>query len=344
MTDNTSALKMMSVGDVIDYSIEVYKRNFKKLTTLTLIFYIPFIFLVSLVLSYFSADMENLSNFEMQGQSQANFTYFQIAYYISILVILLFYLIYSLTLKTVFDASVAKIVYFDAVYNTRYDIKSVIKECFKKLKTLFINRLLYYLIIFGVVAGAYILMFIVLVLMMLGFMSAGFMASEPDTLTGIFIVIGLVALLLILLLPLMFLISYFYAKYGMGIHSVIIESKGPAEAISRCNDIGRRSFWSISLSFMLGLILFFAVPSIISVAAQSLTSNNKVLYMSAYTVSQIVWAVINPYITTLLTIIFINQKIKNEGLDLEVKVDKMIKDRLQAAEVEINGDIQDEKE
>jgi hypothetical protein len=42
MAENEKVLKRMSPGDCIDYSIEVYKRNFKNLTIISLMFYVPF--------------------------------------------------------------------------------------------------------------------------------------------------------------------------------------------------------------------------------------------------------------------------------------------------------------
>lgn len=318
-------LRKMSVGDVIDYSIEIYKRNFKKLTALSLIFYIPFIFVYSIAISYLTADMDNIGiNAGIAGVDSSNLPYMLLSYYLLLFGMLGFYLLYSLTLKTVMDACIAKIVYSDVVNNSRLELKKVIKESFKKFKTLFANRILYYLIMFGIGIGFYILLFIFVLLVILGAASSSFIMAGSDPLISILIVILVIILFLLMFIPLIAVMSYFYAKFGMGVQFIAIENKGATEAISRCNEISKKSFWSISMSVILGFILYLTIPSILSAGTQSLMHFNKTLFIAANTTSQTVWALLNPFVTTLLTVIFINQKIKNEGLDLEVKVDRML--------------------
>lgn len=340
------ALQSMSVGDVIDYSIEIYKRNFKQLTTLALIFYIPFIFIYSAVISYFSADVKNMTSGRgILNNDVENFTYMFMAYYLILLGMLFFYLIYSLTIKPIFDASVVNIIYSDVVHNKNCDLKAVIKESFKNFKKLFINRILYYLILFGIGIGVYIALIIVTFLLILGVASMNFMPGKSNFAVSVIVIPVLVIVSILMLVLAAVTISYFFAKYGMSIPFIVVENKSSSEAIVRCNDISTKSFRSISMSFALGILLFFTIPAIISASTQGLVYVNKVLFMVASTAAQMIVAFLNPYVTTLLTVIFINQKIKTEGLDLEVKVDKMILEGAKAAgSVQEYGETADDSE
>ncbi|MCX7708817.1 MAG: hypothetical protein N2484_03090 [Clostridia bacterium] len=329
MKESEIALKRMSVGDVLDYSIEIYKRNFKKLSILSLIFYIPFMLIYSLVISYMSGDFINLSNnISNLDKSVENIPYMMIAYYVTILGMGLLKVVYSLTIKTVFDASVIKIVYSDALYQKEQDIKSVIKESFKKFKPLLVNRILYYLIIWGIGIGIYIvfviLMLIIIFASVFSLSSSGITHSSPNPVLSVVLIVLIGILSIAALAAMVVVIGYFYAKFGMGTHSVVLENKSGADAITRCNEIGKKSFWNISLPFILGTLLFFTIPTLMTYSAQMLAFTNKTLFVIGNTAVQLLSALINPYMTTLLTVIFINQKIKSEGLDLEVKVDKMI--------------------
>jgi hypothetical protein len=52
--DDDKLIRRMSTGDVLDYSIEIFRRNFKQIVKLALIFYIPFMVLYTVAASYLS--------------------------------------------------------------------------------------------------------------------------------------------------------------------------------------------------------------------------------------------------------------------------------------------------
>lgn len=332
MDEKCRYLTKMSIGDVLDYSIEIYKRNFKKITILALYFYVPFIFLYTLVISYFSSDL--ISNSIVPGKigSSSSFPFTIMAFYLIIMVMGFLYLIYSITLKSVMDASIAKIVYSDVTLGNVSALKTIIKDCFKRFSSLLANRVLSYLIIMGIVLGAYFVMVIIILVFTVGgvFLSTSFQKGEGAqintagaVIAGIFIGLIVVAIFLAILL----LVTYIIARYSMGIQSVIIENKTATEGISRCNSLVKKNFWHVSMTYIFGVLLFYTIPTLLTYGAQSLLLVSRNLFIAAATLVQIATAVINPFITVLLTVLFINLKIKSEGLDLELKVDILLEEQ-----------------
>lgn len=48
MIQRNTELKPMKIGDIIDYSIEIFKNNFKTFTFISLVLYIPWVFAKSM--------------------------------------------------------------------------------------------------------------------------------------------------------------------------------------------------------------------------------------------------------------------------------------------------------
>lgn len=247
MTGNDRVLRKMSVGDVLDYSVEVYKRNAKKLTLLALIFFVPFMFVYTLVVSYISSEMAGFTKGNVSpGGSASDFTYMLLAYNLILVVMVLVYFAYTVTLKAVMDTAVVRVVYSDVVNRTVQDLKSAVKEGFKKLPSLIANKILYGLILSGAVVAVYIVL--IVVILIASFSTVPFFMSNP---------------------------------------------------------------------------LIF---SLISAGAYGILFVNRSLYVVVAAVTQIITSLIYPALTVLMTMLFINLKIKKEGLDLEVKVDELLEE------------------
>ncbi len=327
-------LSNMRVGDVLDYSIEIYKKNFKQLTLLTLTFYTPFILLITFVTNSFYGDMLDFTNFvnPTSIESSADIPFKILAVYLSIFIIGIFYIVYWISLKGVMDASIIRIVFNDIVYRKKLKLKDVIKDSFGDFKNLLINKVLYGLIIFGVYLGAYIAFIILIMIITFGsvflFRDAiqfGVQGISRSWTVILAVFIGLIVLALIL--GLLAIVFYFMAKYSIGVHSVTIERKTGVEGISRCNDLGKKSFWYVALSYVFGNILFYFVPVIINYIVVGLNMFYYDNYKLVQIISgsfQVLFSILAPFLTTLLTVLFISLKIRNEGFDLELKFDKMI--------------------
>ena len=339
LNENEFALANMSVGDVLDYSIAVYKRNFKKVTLLALIFYVPFVFLYAAVISYYRDQLVNSMGTNNSTNVLADFQYIFLAYIVIFLVVGLAFIAYSLIIKSTMDASIIKIIYSDVVERKERKIKDVIKESFRKLPGLMGNKALYYLVLFGI--GLCGMIALGIVLGITAFATLSLSTHEGNTGgfgTGAFILIGTI---LIGYIGLALFISFFAVKYSFGIHAVVIENKRAAVGISRSAELTKKSFWHVFMSYFLGGLIFFTVPLLLSFGSQALISVNKWLYIVIYVCAQVIGAIIYPYIVTLTTMLFINLKIRKEGLDLEVKVDKLLEAQ-ESAKIDFNdGEVSD---
>lgn len=331
MEENSRSLSRMSIGDVIDYSIEIYKKNFKKISLLALYFHVPFMFIYTVVVSYFSKDMIGTTmNFGKVGTTpNPNLPYTIMAFYLVMLVMGLLYLAYSITLKSVMDASVAKIVYSYIVSGNTDDLKSLIKSSFKRFSSLVANRVLSYLIIAGIFFALYILFIILVMIITVGVVFITKFAPSPSKAqslsAGIIIVSVLIGIVILaVILAIFVFVANLIAKYSMGIQAVIIENKAAAQGISRCNQLSKKNFWHISMTFIFGTMLFFTIPTLLAYGAQSVLFFDKNMFVLAATAVQILTALLNPFITILLTVLFVNLKIKAEGFDLELKVDILL--------------------
>lgn len=362
MRDNERALRKMSIGDIIDYSIEIYKRNFKKLTLLALIFYVPFSFLFTLISSYIYSDLlestgyyklsEGFGIFKLsQGffssglfdpnilnNDSASITYMILAYYTLMIVMGLLYFAYSITLKVVLDASAIKIVYSDVVNNKETDARSVIRESFKKFPSLVANKVLYGLIILGIILGVYIVLVVVILILTFGIMAAAGPTAANQTGSTIAGILTVIAILLVIL-GCALLAAFLAVKFSFGLQAVVIENKGPVEGLSRSSRLTRKNFWPVFGAYFFGTLLFFAIPSILASGAGIFLLVHRYLYIVLSVTTQVVNAIIYPFLITLLTMIFINLKIKKEGLDLEVKVDILLEEQKKRDDGELSGEL-----
>jgi len=328
MTDYESNLSSMSVGDVLDYSIEVYKKNFKKLTFLALLFYVPFSFVYTLITTFLLGQFLDFAVAESFTGDFESFPYIMLAYYISLLIMSVVQFIYSITLKVVMEASIIKVVYYDAVYGRKIDVKAAIKESFKKFGSLVGSKVLYYLILFGIGSAAFgaAALAMTLLFLVLG-MSTAFYEARGSGSGDVFAVIFVAAIIIITILLYLLaaaVVAVFAIKFAFGIHAVVIENKKAGKAISRSSVLTKKSFGHVFFSFFFGAILIFMLPFMLETLAQfSLYLGNGMFALSNSAV-QVINSLLRPFLITLLTLIFINLKIKKEGLDLEVKVDKML--------------------
>jgi hypothetical protein len=323
MFQNERALKKMTAGDIIDYSVEVYKRNFKRVTILSLIFYVPFSFLYSVITNFFSKD------FLMIGQTQDVSPEASVAFVLVTMFMGVLYVFYLLTINAVMSSAVTKVIYDDIVYQRSRKLKTVISESFKRFPGLFGYKTLMYLIMIGVAMG---LMFgigivfavLTMILGLFGAMTAG---------VGGYAGVGVFAVLMIVMYALMVfssiaLVGFFYIKFGFGVQVIAVENKGATEGISRSIALSKFNYKSSFGALFFGYILYYFIPSLATGVVQVLSFLDSQVYNSIFFVAttaiNITQSIFSPFIVTLMTVIFINMKIANEGLDLEVKVDKML--------------------
>lgn len=323
--ENNKLLKKMSIGDVLDYSIEIFKSNFKQMSLLALIFYMPFMVLYSVGASYLSGEMlelvQNVETIEgAEGTMEQLSRFF--AYYLSIGLLGIFYYVYSITLKPVMDAGIIRVSYDYIVKGAVPSTRQVIREGFGRFVPLLVNRLLYGLIILGVSTVVVTVLYIGLFILLLGVFTAyaGSASKEPS----LFAVVALVILLLAVVSGVLLAIGFFTVKYFFGEQAVILENRSGAGGISRSSELTKGCFWHTGASLLLGWLLFFTIPQMLASLASLLLFVNKELYVAGTTLAQLINSILYPFLIVLSTIVFLNLKIRKEGFDLEQKVDALL--------------------
>ena len=155
MVQKDKVLKPMRIWDVADYSIEIFKNNFKTFVFISLILHIPWIFAKFLIdtpdvkegfvsfLRYI--EVTNSNSTDLLGAAGKSFVED---------VFVLLNIIYSLTIKLVFHAAIMKVVYYyvvDDIYDFSYkNILKIIKNGFKYMWRMARYKVYFYIVLFGV--------------------------------------------------------------------------------------------------------------------------------------------------------------------------------------------------
>jgi hypothetical protein len=227
------------------------------------------------------------------------------------------------------SGAVSKIVYDDVVYQRINNLKKVIGANFKKFPSLLGYKFLQYLILLGVFIGSSILF--VLVFVIFSAFAGAFtnMAMRMGTIYGVVLLafINIIVILILLFSALAF-VAFFYIKFSFGVQAIAIENKSASEGLSRSIQLSRGNYWKSFWALFFGLILYLSIPLLLQSLLELLSFLDVQLYEDIYLVAttlvQIIHAVFLPFIITLITVVYINMKVVNEGLDLEVKVDKLL--------------------
>lgn len=320
-------LKPMTIGDVLDYSVEAFKQNFKGLVLISLILYVPWIVFYSLTVNIFTdtkiTDVLNIYRDLLSGSVDAINNMPQTSLLESAITGLMTTLqfIYSITIKLVLNAAVIKLIYDYAIsgkveVNTLSDALKLIKGCFKFMPKLMGNAVLFALIVLAAyfisaMLGALLIMFPII----------GIAAMNlPEVVLAIIIVV----LILVVLIGVVLCIGFFAAKLIFGANAIVIEGKSVTGSLGRSFYLTKGKFWHVAVACIFAILLYYLFNTLLVGATVLLAYVNKTAYIVFNTFAQMSSALIEPFILVFITIMFINLKVQKEGLDLEVKMRKMI--------------------
>lgn len=326
--------------DVLDYGIYLYKKHFKKIFLLNLMFNIPIMMLITVVNPLFTDNYQDLLN--PQIDTAVPFSMFSSV--MSLYAVLFLYLavnaIYGLTLKNVLDGSIIKIIYSDTVLKEDRNLKQVIKECFRQFGTLLSGRILYMVIQGAVFFALYIILTIGIFI--ITFASIGVFSSVTVSpwVTVVLSIIGILALLVAVFF-IALTICFFNGKYWMFLPAICIEQKKTGATVERCNKIGRNSFYTIGLTYLFAYLIATFLPSILSSIVSLINIASGTMDIALLKIgsvfTQLITSLFQPLVTCILTALYITQRTKREGLDIEndlweIKKEEAAKNRRWTAE------------
>ena len=321
--------------DIIDYGFFLYKKHFRKIFLLDLMFYLPFVVLYTIINPVFTDSYLNFFNTpESIMIEPAELFSTMLTLYAMLFGSLFVYFIYWVTLNNVMDGSIIKILYADVVLEKEKTIGQAVRECFRQFGTLTVGKILYGMIMFTVAIVLYI---IVLAGIFVGVFSILGLTSIASLrwLTVILIIFAS----LILILGFIFIIlavGYFGGMYWMFLPAVCIENKKAGQSIGRCGNLGKKGFFLIGPSYIAGTVLVAFFPGIINLIVffvSSVTGSIDVtLWQVGAVVSQLIAAILQPLFVCIMTALYITLRVRREGLDIEVSLWKIIKDNFDKAQ------------
>ncbi len=348
MNRKTFEQKSMGIGDVLDYTIEVFRSNFKSLSMLVLILYLPWTLLYSLIVGRFTGEqISYLTDYFMSAISgedillNSNYPYANPLSGIIVQLMSLLQYGYKITIELVFNVAVVKISY-DYIKKGRkaeYSFKEIIKlikSSFRYLPRMMGNAVLFVLIFYAAYIVAVIIIAIVIVT--LSVTVIGSIASTGSMMENtIMTVIILVIIGVVVLLALFILIAYVMSRFILGAHTIVIEERSVADSLKRSFELTKGNKLHVLMACLFGVILFMVLGSLFSTLSYLTVAINEKLFVFLYTASQVASAFLIPLIMVFLTVLYVSVRNKKEGLDLEFKVNKLLEQQSK-----VNFNVQDE--
>jgi hypothetical protein len=119
-------------------------------------------------------------------------------------------------------------------------------------------------------------------------------------------------------------IGFFAVKLIFGANIIVLEGKSVSESFKRSSYLVKGRFWHVAFVSVFAILLYYLFNALLVSATMLLAVVNHTLYIVVNTFSQMCAALVEPFILVYITILFVNMKVQKEGLDLEVKMRKLI--------------------
>ncbi|HEX3029208.1 MAG TPA: hypothetical protein VHT34_07870 [Clostridia bacterium] len=327
MKENEKMLRPMTLGDVLDYSIEVFKRNIKSIALILLVTLLP-LTVLSAVINGLYQSIKLPYTFRRYYYLSKGYTFLyrylekpNIPLSLSILTILIAIIgfIHYILLRPVINAAITKVIYHDVVKREKLGVKQVLKCCFGSFGSLVGNWLLYLLIMFGIIMAMCLggtIIYSIIALIAVLFLTMGMTGTVLAVILDILIVIAAICAIIVF---------YYYFKVRFySVFPVIIEKKSAAGAFSRSLELTKKNFWHLSMVTAFAGLFNGFLTLLFSYGVYAGILVNKAFFMFVFILGQLLSAFVAAFMTTVLTMVYINMKVKKEGLDLEIRVDQLL--------------------
>lgn len=328
MNQVSNDLKPLSIGDVLDYSVEALKQNFKGLLFISLVLFIPWIVFYTLTLNsvinnqvWNSLSIKGIFN---ESTLEYSYNYGQEDSSIGGMIFLVVYLlpiIYNLTIKLVSNASVIKMIYDYAIsdrvtINSFSDALKLIKGCLRFLPKLMGSLVLFVIILISVYFAFSLAFGMILII------PIGMIIDSEMTTVAMGVVLSI--FMLVIILAIFLAIGYFAVRLIFGANAIVIEGTSVFGSIKRSIYLTKGKFWHIAVTSIFAFLLYALFSLLLAGGSVMLLYVNKTAFIVFYTFSQLCTSLIEPFILIYITLLFISMKVRKEGLDLEIKMRKLI--------------------
>jgi len=160
--DSLRPLRKAAFTDVLDYGVYFFRKHFRKILLLNLMFNIPVMLLITIVSPVFTNQYwDFLGPYADAITEPAELFSSIFTLYAMIFGFLGLYGLHNLTLVNMMEGSIIKIIYADAVLKQEKSLKQVIRESFGQFGSMLLGKILFGLIQAAVFFVVYIIIVIV---------------------------------------------------------------------------------------------------------------------------------------------------------------------------------------
>jgi len=297
--------RKMTIGDMLDYSVEVFKGNFKKFFLLLLVFHIPATFLISLLTAGYELNLRNILSLsifsdDIEGFISEGFLFETLLFYAGS------YLknIYAFTLGNLLNLAIIKMAYDFIIYSQTDTVKNTLNYSFGKVGWFILAQLIESIVL---TFSIFILFFIPLI---------SLLAVEISRMLSSIIFI-------ILLLDVAFVIIYFIIRFSLTGAAIAIDGVNVFRAFRASYDLTRNKFWKTSLTFFFAIILQGIITSFVSQIVTLLPFYGALAGRIIIALAQAAAALFYPFNSIVAAFIYTKYKAESGELELQLNIDRL---------------------
>ncbi len=309
MNPSEPLARPMSIGDLLDRAITLYRRNFLILVSIAAIVSIPLLIVQALAAVFtLPLDLTSLSR-------RSSASTFDSSFLIYLGVVGIASIVFAIA--SVFEHGAVVAVISESFQGGGVGVRQAYGRAFRRagalLGALILSGLLY-ILIFGV-------LFIPFFALLLSASTIGASSSTANAAIG-FITLCVCAGFL----PALILWAFFYIRWIFWLQAVVLENKGVRSGLGRSWRLVRGSFWRVFFVVILTGIFNY----IITVTPTTAISFAAVLFPSVLvstvlnsTVAILINILVAPLTYTILTLLYYDLRIRKEGFDLALRAQQL---------------------
>ena len=308
------ALRPMTVGDILDQSFSIYRRNFITLVGIVAVVHVPLLVLQIAGGLLFGAQLTNRTGASAFNQTQSIATLAGIVIFgLSVLVA---------GIASIFESSALSVVVSERLLGNSVNLRQAYGRALRHWRAL--------LVMIFIVGGAVIfLMLVIFIPMAVLLVVAGalFGATGSGSYAGALIP-ALVTCMICVALPIVFIGSYGVSvRLLFAPQAIVLENMGGIDGLRRSWRLVRGSFWRV-LGITLVISVLVAIigqgPAyVIAIAASLLPSPVLGLVVNA-TAQSLVNVVVLPLQFAAFTLLYYDLRIRKEGFDLQLMAQQLV--------------------
>lgn len=305
------ALRPLSLGEILDVAISIYRKNWILLISIAAVIAIPLL-LLQVVGSLSALPMDPL----LLGRQATTNAMSSPAYLLFLGVFMLIALVQGIA--NVFVLGAVTVAVSERYLGRPVTVKQAYGASFRHWLSLLVASILIGLVFLLVFAVYFGLIFVGTVPMAL---LSGLLPSGSSGLVGLLMIIPLC----ILPIPLVLLSIFLLTRWAFSTQAIVLEGANGPHGMGRSWHLVHGSFWRVLFTlFVLWLLVYIltVVPSfVIQFAVTLVAQGSPVLSTAASGIaSAIVSVLISPIQYAVMTILYYDLRIRKEGFDLETSL------------------------